>query len=236
MKIYFLPFAGGSELSYSQIIDKFYDDTITPIQCSLPGRGKRIGEALLDSVSAMAQDIFLQIKTSLNGDSFAVFGHSMGALLAVHLLSLLKISELPLPLHVFLSGRSGVIKFPESPLISDMASSYFKKALSDFGGIPDEIIKDNSIMSFFEPIIRNDFRAIEYYLPITFYDSNLPVTVYFGDNEDFSTNEAISWQRITSHKIDIKCFSGGHFFIFEHAEEIVKDMVSKLKYLKIDIR
>ena len=229
MKIYFLPFAGGSEMSYNQIINKFVEDTITPIQCSLPGRGKRIGEELSDSVSALAQDVFRQIKTSLNGDSFAVFGHSMGALLAVHLLSLLKISEFPFPLHVFLSGRSGVIKFPEPPLICEMDSQYFKKKLNNLGGIPDEIMKDDDIMSFFEPIIRNDFRAIEYYLPISFHDLNLPVTVYFGDNDNFSADEANSWQRITGHKIDVKCFSGGHFFIFDYAEELVKDLVSKLK-------
>jgi surfactin synthase thioesterase subunit len=227
--IYFLPFAGGSEISYNHIVNKLNIDSIKSIQCSLPGRGKRVEEELLDSVSAMADDIFRQIQSSLHGDSFAIFGHSMGALLAVHLLSLLKNSELPLPLYVFLSGRSGVIKASQPPLKHEMDLQDFNIALRNLGGIPNEIINDQGIMSFFRPIIRNDFKAIENYLPIIFFDPNLFVTVYFGDSEEFSANDAKSWQRITNQKIDIKCFHGGHFFIFDHVEEIVNDIYLKLR-------
>ncbi len=229
MKIYFLPYAGGSEMSYNKLTAEFPENNVTSIQCSLPGRGRRVGEAFLDDVSAMAEDILSQIKTSLQGDVYMIFGHSMGALLAVHVLSLLKSSKLPLPLHLFLSGRTGVIKKPAPPLKCEMNSNQLKNALNNLGGVSEEVLRDEDVMSFFEPIIRNDFKAIEYYLPITFHDSNLKTTVYFGDKDEFSFEEAAMWQRIADKKIDVKCFSGGHFFIFDHAEEIVKDMISKFE-------
>ncbi|MFT6716971.1 MAG: surfactin synthase thioesterase subunit [Saprospiraceae bacterium] len=229
MKIYFLPFAGGSDICYNKLIHNFIKNAIVPVQCSLPGRGGRLGEELLDSIPALAQDVFRQITASFDGGPYAIFGHSMGASIAVHVLSLLKKSEFPLPVHVFLSGKSGVVEPDKPPFKCEMSVQDLKNTLSDLGGIPKVLIVDDDFMSFFEPIIRKDFRAIEHYLPVSFHDSKLKVTVYFSDGDKLSAEDVFAWQRITAEKIDGKCFSGGHFFIFDHAKEIVKDVLFKLK-------
>ena len=109
-----------------------------------------------------------------------------------------------------------------------MSSLDFKKMLKDLGGIAEEILDDEDVMSFFEPIIKNDFSAIETYLPIR-YQSDIPVTVFFGEEDEFNQEEAQMWQRITTKSIELKAFSGGHFFIFDESTALSEIIVSKLK-------
>lgn len=225
MNAYFLPFAGGSEISYAPLAKLLTSKQIQCYQCSLPGRGKRIREALLDSVPEMAEVIFKQLEERfINGD-YILFGHSMGALLAVHVLSLIEQNGSPMPKHVFLSGRGGEIKMPEPPLKSEMDSKTFRAALKAFGGLPDEILQEEAIMSFFEPIIKADFKAIEQYLPIDVTFKNLPVTVYYGTEDDFSLEQIKYWQRITDKSIKTQAYNGGHFFVLNHYEAIVDDIL-----------
>jgi len=228
MTIYFLPFAGGSEISYVPLTKLLSTKQIESYQCSLPGRGKRIKEPLLESVPEMAEDIFNQLKGLFNNDDYALFGHSMGALLTVHLLSLIDKNNAPMPKHVFLSGRGGEIKMPEPPLKSEMDSDTFRAALKAFGGLPDEILKEEAIMSFFEPIIKADFKAIEHYLPIDIMLKGLPVTIYYGTEDDFNLKQIECWQRITDMKITTRAFAGRHFFVLDKYEAIVDDILFEI--------
>lgn len=225
MNAYFLPFAGGSEISYAPLTKLLSLKQIVCYQCSLPGRGKRIREPLLESVEDMAEDIFKQLQDRFFKGDYVLFGHSMGALLTVHLLSLIEKYKAPMPKHVFLSGRGGEIKMPEPPLKSEMDSKTFRAALKAFGGLPDEILKEEAIMSFFEPIIKADFKAIEHYLPIDVRLQGLPVTVYYGTEDDFNLQQIECWQRITDKKITTRAFNGGHFFVLNKHEAIVEDVL-----------
>ena len=225
MNAYFLPFAGGSEISYAPLAKLLTSKNIECYQCSLPGRGKRIRETLLETVPEMAEDIFKQLKTRFPNGDYVLFGHSMGTLLTVHVLSLIEKYKAPMPKHVFLSGRGGAIKIPEPPLKSEMDSETFRAALKAFGGLPDEILQEEIIMSFFEPIIRADFKAIEQYLPVNVTFKDLPVTVYYGTEDDFNLEQIKYWQRITDITIRTQAYNGGHFFVLDKCEAIVEDIL-----------
>jgi surfactin synthase thioesterase subunit len=225
MNAYFLPFAGGSEISYAPLTKLLTSKQIQCYQCSLPGRGKRIKEPLLETVPELAEAIFKQLKERFSNGDYVLFGHSMGALLTVHVLSLIEKNGAPMPKHVFLSGRGGEIKMPEPPLKSEMDSETFRAALKAFGGLPDEILQEEAIMSFFEPIIKADFKAIEQYLPIDVTFKDLPVTVYYGTEDDFSLEQIKCWQRITDKTIRTQAYNGRHFFVLDQCEAIVDDIL-----------
>ncbi len=227
MNFYFLPFAGGSEISYNPLAKILSSKGYGCYQCSLPGRGRRFKEDFLKTVPEMAEDLFFQIKDRLAQD-YVLFGHSMGALLTVHVLALIKAYNVPMPKYVFLSGRGGEIKMPSLPYKSEMDSASFRSELKKMGGIPDEVFNEESIMSFFEPIIKADFKAIESYEPIDVTLQDLEVIVYYGKGDDFSLEQVECWQRISTQKISCKAFDGGHFFVLDKSNEVVKDILLRV--------
>ena len=228
MNFYFIPFAGGSEISYNPLVNILSSKGHNCYQCSLPGRGRRFKEDFLKTVPEMAQDIFLQIKDKLIENNYVLFGHSMGALLTTHVLALIKEHNAPMPQYVFLSGRGGEIKRPSPPYKSEMDSATFRSELKKMGGIPDEVFNEESIMSFFEPIIKADFKAIESYEPIDVTLYGLKVMVYYGRDDDFSLEQVACWQRISTQKISCKAFDGGHFFVLDEREAIIEDMLLQI--------
>lgn len=228
MNFYFLPFAGGSEISYNPLVNILSSKGHSCYQCSLPGRGRRFKERFLETVPEMAEDIFLQIKDKLIQRDYVLFGHSMGALLTTHVLALMKRHNAPMPQYVFLSGRGGEIKRPSPPYKSEMSSTKFRSELKKMGGIPEEVFNEESIMSFFEPIIKADFKAIESYLPIDVTLPNLKVMVYYGRDDDFNLEQVECWQRISTQSISCKVFDGGHFFVLDKREEIIEDMLQQI--------
>jgi len=77
MKLFMIPFAGGSCYSYKPL-EQMFDSTISTQVLELPGRGKRMPEPFLETTSEAVEDICSQIVLE-NESDFAIFGHSMGA-------------------------------------------------------------------------------------------------------------------------------------------------------------
>ncbi|MEN8219998.1 MAG: thioesterase domain-containing protein [Pseudomonadota bacterium] len=109
--LYCLPFAGGHTLSYRDF-QAHVAETILIKPLELPGRGKRTREPLLTNLEAMADDVFEQVISDLNGQLYAIYGHSMGAILGYLLTKRILNAGKSAPLHLFFSGR-------EAPAVID---------------------------------------------------------------------------------------------------------------------
>ncbi|HYC27772.1 MAG TPA: thioesterase domain-containing protein, partial [Chitinophagaceae bacterium] len=102
INIYCLPFAGGSQLSYSPFV-QYESEHIQFLPLELPGRGARWREPLLTDIHEMTNDAFEQIKNGLT-DPYAIYGHSMGSLIGYLLTKKILAHNLPAQLHLFFSG------------------------------------------------------------------------------------------------------------------------------------
>ena len=215
-----LPFAGASIYSYRDITTQIAD-FINIIPVELPGRGQRISEPLLSDIHKIVDDAFLQIKAHIN-IPYAIYGHSLGTLLGFLLVKRILNENLQQPIHLFFSGRGGPSVQDKDKHIHALPKKEFIKKLHEYEGSPQEILNDEGIMEFFEPVLRADFKAIttyEYKKDIPF---DIPMTVMIGTNEDTTYEEAMKWQDETSKEISIRQFPGGHFFIYQHTREISK--------------
>ena len=222
-----LPFSGASIYSYRDIATQIADFiNIMPVE--LPGRGKRISEPLLSDIYNMTDDIFHQIKTHLNVP-YAIYGHSLGTLLGFLLVKRILNEDLPQPLHLFFSGRGGPSVQDKDKHIHALPKKEFIKKLHEYEGSPQEILNDEGIMEFFEPVLRADFKAITTYVYKKDIPFDIPITVMIGTNEDTTYEEAMKWQDETSKKISVRQFPGGHFFIYQHTREISRIFSSTLQ-------
>lgn len=227
VNLFCLPYAGGSAYSYKGFL-KSAPNFLEIIFLELPGRGNRAKEPLLKSLGQMVDDLMSQIKSKIE-EPYAIYGHSMGALLGYLLTKhSIKAGYRP-PLHLFFTGCSG-------PSVNDidrgrhlLPQDQFIEKLRELDGSPEEILSDPILMAYFEPIIRADFEAVDNYVyEETEPFSNMPITVINGLNERATYEHGLAWQKETTEKIDFRQFPGKHFFIYDYQHELMKIITNKL--------
>lgn len=231
MNIFCLPFSGGTVYSY-QKFKPYFPKSAAMIPLELPGHGRRLREPLLTDVQAMSADIFQQIRhksfDSAQDTPYALYGHSLGALLA-YLVTLRIVQEdLPRPVHLFVSGHQGPAIPEKNRDLHLLPRKEFLRYLQQYGGIPDEVAAHAELMDLFIPLLKADFQAISTYHYLSADPLDLPVTVMFGSEENISKKKALAWQEVTTGEVQVREFPGQHFFIFEHAEAIVHLMLRTL--------
>ena len=155
------PFAGGSKYSYVEF-NKWRPGNLN-IKCfDYPGRGSRMQEPLVPDVHELAEDALTQVKPFV-GNAYALYGHSMGALVVYLLLHKLADGGFPLPRHVFITGAPGpsAKKKEKKHLLEKQA---FKAELKKYDGCPHEVLENDVLFSFIDGVLRADFKAVENYI------------------------------------------------------------------------
>jgi surfactin synthase thioesterase subunit len=226
VNIFCLPFAGGSRYSY-QGYEKYATAQVTIIPVDLPGRGSRFSEPLLQNVHDMAGDIFQQLCPRLH-EPYALYGHSMGALLSYLLTKRILQEGLPAPLHLFLTGRAAPSVIKHETAIHALPKHEFFEALAKLGGCPEELLRNEDLKDCFEPIIRSDLGALHSYRYEQSLPFHIPVTVITGLQENITLEEALAWQQESAALVTVRRMAGDHFFIYDHEKEIVQLMANQL--------
>jgi len=224
--LFCFPFAGGSKYSYGEF-NKRCPSNLN-IKCfDYPGRGNRSGEPLVSDVHELVEDAFINIKPMVVNNTYAIYGHSMGALVMYLLLHKLADAGYPLPAHVFITGAHGPsAKRKEKKHL--MEKKEFIGELKKYGGCPHEFLDNDVLFSFIDSVLRSDFKAVENYIYTPRPQLQVDLTVITGTEEDISKSDILLWQNESSGQVDFRIMEGRHFFIYEHADEILAIIVQKL--------
>jgi len=228
INLFCLPFAGGNKYSYREYEEKapsFFNMTCL----EYPGRGKRIKEPFATDIHALVEDLYLQIKDNLEKGEYAIYGHSLGGIVGFLLTKKIIANNHRYPAHLFITGTSA----PSAPSRESkhyhlLEKNEFFDAINKLDGLPREILLNEELMDFIEPILRSDFKLSETYLYEQSDPMNIPVTVITGTDEDIEPEDIRLWQNETMHKVDFRKMSGNHFFIFRHANAILQIISAKL--------
>lgn len=231
INLFCLPFAGGSRHSYRGYVKKA-PGHIRVIPLELPGRGSRYNERLLTNTAEMVEDLYSTIQPQLQAP-YAIYGHSMGTLLGYLLTKKIIQEGAPQPMHLIFTGCGGPSVRYDGPPRHTLPRDEFIEKLRKLGGSPDEILADEGLIGFFEPIIRADFQAIETYEYTVSHPFDIPITVAYGMDEVTDYEKACAWKMETTAETNIITFPGKHFFIFEHEEQIMELIADKLTLLNI---
>ncbi len=231
-KLFCFSYAGGSSIIYEKW-RKLLSPSIELIPIEYSGRGRRFTSPIYDNISEIVEDAFQSVKTHLDGTSFSFFGHSMGTIVAYELSHKLKQLDYPTPIHIFFSGRLAPHTINPYKTLHVLNDIEFKEELLKLGGTPLEALENKEWMSIFLPILRSDFKAVELYNYSKKDDIlDCEFTILYGDDDYLINNTIYEWQRHTKNKCTFLNFTGGHFFIAEHTDEIVhtinKTLISKL--------
>ncbi|GAA0709940.1 thioesterase domain-containing protein [Paraclostridium ghonii] len=226
-KLFCVPYAGGSAMVYSQW-RKYMKDKIEIVPIELKGRGMRLNEAHYNLIEDAIEDVFRVIKENIEGCDYAIFGHSMGSLIAYEVYQRIIEEQIQMPKHMFFSGR-------QAPSI-ELKTQYYKleedkflEVVKEYGGFTDDILKSVEIMRYFIPILRNDFKILEEYKYKEKVKISVGSSVFIGREDSVSIYEVLEWQNHIEGKCDIYMFNGGHFFIKNNLLEVTKRILNILK-------
>jgi len=224
IKLFCIPFAGGSAVVFNQwrpLLSR--DIELKPVE--LAGRGRRIREPLYGSLEQAVDDLFKIIAPELSQGPYALLGHSMGSLLAFELYYKIKARNLPEPVHAFFSGR-GAPSMPtaEKKKYHLLPEDEFKKEMIELGGTSREFFEHPELVEVFLPLMRQDLKIHEHY---RFQEKPgpliCPVTVLNGKKDPETTiEEAEAWRQHSGGNFTIYHFEGGHFFLTEQFQAVVK--------------
>ncbi|MET3878921.1 alpha/beta fold hydrolase [Chitinophaga sp. OAE865] len=223
MKLFCIPYAGGSAVIY-QRWERLLDRSIELMPVELAGRGRRIGETLYDTVEDAVNDVYGYILKQANGKPYAIFGHSMGAMITYYLLKKIRKEQVQAPACVFFSGRGAPHVVRHDKLkYSEMAPDRFREEVIRLGGTSPEFFDIPELVEVFMPMLKNDFRLAENAADTLAAHAPLKqdIHVFIGEDDDLSTEQRDGWKDVTSGHCHFVYFKGGHFYINDHVADLV---------------
>lgn len=226
--LFCLPFAGGNKYSYREFSEKA-PAFLNVITLDYPGRGSRMKDPFPKDIDELTNDLYDQVQFLANRGEYAIFGHSLGGLMAYKLARKLVSAGQRPPLHLFITGTTGPSATSRSEKKRHLLNkTEFLAEIRDLDGMPDEILNNEELLYFFEPILRSDFKISEDYLHVPEEPLNIPMTVITGTEEDMEAADIKLWQNETAQIVDFKRMPGKHFFIFQHTYHVIEIISKKL--------
>lgn len=222
MILFCIPYAGGSEVVYFKW-KKFLHPSIQLVSLELKGRGKRFREIFYGSLAEAVDDLFESIKNKIVADNYAIFGHSMGSLIAYELYYKIRELNLRTPTEIFFSGSKPPSIMRTRETIYTLPDYDLLQKVMEFGGTPEELVNNKGLLQIFLPILRNDFRILEtYHYQERQKKIECDVTILNG-KQDFTNKDEISaWKNHGCKGFRVYNFEGNHFFINNNVENITK--------------
>lgn len=225
--LYCLPCAGASATMYlrwRRILPAWVN--VVPVE--LPGRGMRIGEPFVEDFQTLVGQICSEIAQGKN-TRWAIFGHSMGALLAYGVTLHLQSIHADMPTVLFASGSPAPSlrdpeRFPDTnddaALITDLRKQ---------GGTPQEVFDSPELLSLTLDVLRADYRVCKTFGYRRSTPLPLPVQVFAGRHDDIEPHRIEAWWDETDETFALNWFDGGHFFIREQEKQVLRIVERSLR-------
>jgi surfactin synthase thioesterase subunit len=226
------PHAGGGAGLFRRWAAVLPDD-LNFVAVQPPGRENRRDEPPVRDLPTMLDGVAGAI-TGLLDRPFALFGHSIGALIAFETVRLLRRSGEPAPACLAVSAFPDPNTVVPQPLhkIPDEAILQFLSSLSYFPNGPAP-----ELMTEFLPVLRADFEVVSTYRCSPEPPLASPIEVFGGRSDTFVRPEELAkWRDHTSADCSLHMLRGGHFYLHEHGTEILGRIAASLRRTNQEVR
>ncbi|WP_354642972.1 thioesterase II family protein [Kitasatospora camelliae] len=195
----------------------------------LPGRESRIFQPGYTDVEDLLPDLTEVLADHCEGP-FALFGHSMGALIAFAFARRLRAEGRPGPEHLVVSGRRAPQLVHNRPLIHHLPDREFVERLRELGGTPEELLADARVMRLVMPGLRADFQLNDGYVHRPEQPLSVPITAFGGRADPHVDPEGVAaWARQSTGPFTMRMFDGGHFFLHSAQQEVLRELSRLLR-------
>ncbi len=221
-----LPCAGASATMYYRwryLLPEWI--RVHPVE--LPGRGTRLQESFIENFESLIDQICNEHSAVLQG-RYALFGHSMGALLSYGIAKRQCALQKPLPLSLFVSACSS----PSQHDIKRFAHRHDRTQLiNDLhrqGGTPEEIFQCDEMLDLTLSVLAADYGICNSFRYECTAPLPIPIKVFAGRDDEIAPDRMEAWQKETNAIFSLDWFNGGHFFIRQHEKQMLATIKNEL--------
>ncbi|XVV00198.1 thioesterase II family protein [Actinosynnema sp. CA-248983] len=211
------PHAGGAAGFYFPVSRDLVDD-VDVLAVQHPGRQDRRTERSATSIAELADRVSEVLRPH---GPVALFGHSMGALVAFEVARRLEAAGVE-PLRLLVSGRAapscavggGVHTRDDDGIIAELA---------ELSGTDHRVLGDDEIMRHALPALRADYTAVETYHCPRDVVVSCPISLLVGDSDRrVPVDDALAWRGHTTGAFDSEVFPGGHFYLTDQRAGVLR--------------
>lgn len=218
-RLFCLPYSGASAMVYARW-RRALPSRLAVHPVELPGRATRAGEPLSTDPVRLAASLAAEVEGLIDGP-YALFGHSLGGLLAFELTHALLDRGAAPPLVLFASGSEAPAMRDDRDLARPRSDDELIADLRGYRGTPEEALADAELMAVVLPVLRADFMMAGAYAYRPRPALPCPVHVLAGTRDDLDRPALEAWGRETRDGFAIDLFEGDHFFIHTRQAEVL---------------
>lgn len=162
---------------------------------------------------------------------FALFGHSLGALMAFEVARALASRTSRQPSLLAVSGHVAPHLPSPGPVLHELSGPRFWSEVRQLGGTPEALLDDPQIREVAEPRLRAEFRTAETYRYVRGLPLNCPLLAFAGSDDTRAPVPGVrDWRLHSRAEFTLSVLPGGHFFLDdpENAERIHESLRSEL--------
>jgi surfactin synthase thioesterase subunit len=164
------------------------------------------------------------------GGPYAIFGHSMGALLGYELTRELERRGRP---PVWLGVSAMTAPNLVSSIYPDRRDLWTHARLVEFirkmGGTPEELLLDASVAEYLVRLLRLDLRLVDTYEYLTGPALATPLSVFYGADDPLTRPDNVdAWRSYCTGQVTVHRLAGGHFSFFEQARTVAPRMIADI--------
>lgn len=227
VRLFCLPYAGGSASVFRDWPNRL-PPSIEVCAVQLPGRETRLKEPVFTRLGPLVQELARAVLPSLDRP-VALFGHSVGALIAFELARHLRAQYGIRPVHLW-AAACPAPQLPDADApIHTLPEPDFRERVRRFNGTPTAVLEHEELMGMMGPVLRADFALRETYAYVSDAPLDCPITV-FGGVQDHDVGEAalLAWQAQTSRSFRLHMLPGNHFFLHSSQAELLQGVYADL--------
>ena len=229
LQLFCFPFAGGGASAFRGWREQLPPWTeVWPLE--YPGHETRFREPAFEDARSLAEAICSELAGAIDRP-FALFGHSMGALLAFETARSLRRRYGMHPAALFVSGH-GDPQLPRlPPPIRNLPDPQFREELRLFGGTPDEVLGNDELMQFLSNLLRRDLGICETYVYCAEAKLKFPI-IAFGGADDLTVpwDRLLGWSQQSEAGFRAYVMPGEHFFIRKASPLVCKLISEQLEH------
>jgi len=213
--VVFFPHAGGSA-SFFAPFARALAPHVRTLAVQYPGRLDRRREPCARDLRDLARRI-ADVLADEPGPA-ALFGHSMGGLVAFETLRTGRVSTG----RLLVSGSRAPSRTRVDPALLHDDGALLEQVLG-LGGTARELLHDEALRELVLPPLRADFQALSAYVPRPDATVGCPVTALVGDRDPLvPVADARRWSDHTTGHFELKVLPGDHFYLTPGLAEVAE--------------
>lgn len=226
LRLFCFPHAGGGASVY-HTWPSGLPSHVELCAIKLPGREARLSEPPFERLTPLVQALATALSPWLTRP-FALFGHSLGALVSFALARELRRRGAPPPRHLFVSARRAP-HLPDPDPMHTLSDPALVERIRGMGGTPEAVLAEPELMALFLPIVRADAAVNEVEPFVAEEPLACPITAFGGlDDARARRDELEAWREHTRAAFRIEMFPGGHFFLRSAQDLLLRSLSTAL--------